>query len=251
LRQLNWYKHRRLEEIQRTATQLLSQIQDLGIPANELTQTRYRLLLRQLDHTTAAMTALVKLEQWQLHQSSETMPISTLLKRSLERVENLLKQRKLWAGVHGLEQGATDADVGNSSLLFKGLQTAGFASSLAIAGDIVKFELVLHELLVMACDRSQSGGRIDIWCRRLEEGLLELSITDNGIIEPHLLAALHHQTPKDVLATSPLNQPPGLHLLICQQLMQQLGGDLHFYQLPDNRVVSRLLLPLAVDSAYA
>ncbi|MBE9004605.1 GAF domain-containing protein [Fortiea sp. LEGE XX443] len=246
LRQLNWYKHRRLEEIQRTATLLLSQIDDLGIPANELTQTRYKLLLRQLDHTTAAMTALVKLEQWQLHCSSETMPIATLLKRSLERVENLLKQRKLWAGVHGLGQSATDTDSSNSGIFLKGLQPSSYPSSLAIAGDIVKFELVLYELLVVACNRSQSGDRIDIWCRRLEEGLLELSITDNGIIEPHLLAALQHQTPKDVLAASQLNQPPGLHLLICQQLMQRLGGELHFYQLPDHRVVSRLLLPLAV-----
>jgi GAF domain-containing protein len=249
LRQLNWYKHRRLEEIQRTATQLLTQIHDLGIPTNELTQTRYKLLLRQLDHTTAAMTALVKLEQWQLHQSHETMPIATLLKRSLERVDNLLKQRKLWAGVHGLGQSATDADSGNTGIFLKGLQPSSYPSSLAIAGDIVKFELVLYEVLVAACNRSQSGGRIDIWCRRLEEKQLELSITDNGIIEPHLLAALQHHKSKDILAASPLNQPPGLHLLICQQIMQQLAGELQFYQLPDNRVVSRLLLPLAVEQS--
>ncbi|MBD2455298.1 GAF domain-containing protein [Nostoc sp. FACHB-87] len=245
LRQLNWYKHRRLEEIQRTATQLFSQIEDLGIPSNELTQTRYKLLLRQLDHNTAAMTALVKLEQWQLHQSSETMPIASLLKRSLERVDNLLKQRKLWAGVHGLGQSATDTDSGNSGIFLKGLQSSSYPSSLAITGDIVKFELVLYELLIVACNRSQSGGRIDIWCRRLEEKLLEISITDHGMIEPPLLAALQHQIPKDILARSYLNQPPALHLLICQQLTQQLGGTLDFYQLPDYRVVSRLVLPLA------
>ncbi|MBU7587221.1 MAG: GAF domain-containing protein [Nostoc sp. TH1S01] len=245
LRQLNWYKHRRLEEIQRTATQLLTQIEDLGIPTNELTQTRYKLLLRQLDHNTAAMTALVKLEQWELHQSSEIMPIATLLKRSLERVENLLKQRKIWAGVHGLGQSATDADSSNTGIFLKGLQPSSYPSSLALAGDIVKFELVLYELLVVACNRSQNGGRIDIWCRRLEERLLEISITDHGIIEPHLLAALQNHTPKDVLATFYLNQPPALHLLICQQLMQKLGGTLDFYQLPDHRVVSRLVLPLA------
>ncbi len=118
---------------------------------------------------------------------------------------------------------------------------------MAIAGDIVKIELILHELLVAACYRSY-GGRIDIWCRRLDEKSLELSITDNGIIEPQLMAALCQNTPKDVLASSNLNQPPGLHLLICRNLMQELGGELHFYQLPDHRVVSRLLLPLAVNN---
>jgi GAF domain-containing protein len=245
LQQLNWYKHRRLQEIQRTTVLLLGQIQDLGIPTSELTQTRYQLLLRQLDHTTASMTGMLKLEQWQLHISSETMPIASFLKRSLERVENLFKHNKLWTGIHGLGQSVGEQESVDSSAFFKGIQTSDYPSSIAIAGDIVKFELVLHELLVAACHRSQSGSRIDIWCRRFDEEFLELSITDNGIIEPQLLAALHCNTPKDVLAVSHLNQPPGLHLLICQNLMQQLGGELHFYQLPDNRVVSRLLLPLA------
>lgn len=36
---------------------------------------------------------------------------------------------------------------------------------MSISGDIVKIELVLYELLVAACHRSEPGGRIDIWCR--------------------------------------------------------------------------------------
>lgn len=245
LRQLNWYKHRRLEEIQRTVALLLGQIHDLGIPTNELTHTRYQQLLRQLDNTTASMTGLLKLEQWQLHISWETMPIASLLKRSLERVENFLKLQKLWVGVHGLGQQIVDnGEEKNYSLLTYSSEELKH-QAMAIAGDIVKIELVLYELLVAACHRSTDGKRIDIWCRRLDERLLEVSITDNGTIEPQLLAELHQDTPKDVLAPSTLNQPPGLHLVICQNLMQKLGGELHFYQLPDGRVVSRLLLPLA------
>ncbi|MEH1969921.1 sensor histidine kinase [Nostoc sp.] len=261
LRQLNWYKHRRLEEIQRITALSLKQIHDLGIPANELTQMRYQLLLRQLDHTAASMSGMLKLEHWQLHISWETMPIASLLKRSLERIENLLKQQKLWIGVHGLGQPIEEQSPKNSSLA-RGVPTSSAQSSMAIAGDIVKIELVIHELLVSACNRSQIGGRIDIWCRRLDaskpsdtkhsstsggadhQTSLELSITHNGAIEPQLLTELHDNTPKDVLAPSNLDQPPGLHLLICQNLMQELGGELNFYQLPDNRVVSRLLLPL-------
>jgi phosphoglycerate-specific signal transduction histidine kinase len=118
--------------------------------------------------------------------------------------------------------------------------------SLMFIGDITKMELVLNELLVVACDRSLSGGRIDFWCRRVDEHSLELSITDNGSINQQLLIELYQDTRKDILASSDLDQPPGLHLLICQNLMQQMAGELHFYQLPDDRVVSRLLLPLAV-----
>ncbi|BAU06205.1 sensor histidine kinase [Fischerella sp. NIES-3754] len=241
LRQLNWYKHRRLEDIQRTVTQLLVQMDDLGIPTNELTHMRYQQLLRQLDNTTASMTALLKLELWQLQMSWETVPIASLLKRSLERVDHLLKQQRLWVGVHGLGQQEGEESAKNYSLLPH--------SSLAIAGDIVKIELIVHELLVCACQRSTTGGRIDIWCRRLDEQFLEVSITDNGDIESQLLTELHQDTPKDILAPSRLEQLPGLHLFICQKLMLQLGGELHFYQLPDGRIVSRLLLPLARSRA--
>ncbi|MEH2396799.1 sensor histidine kinase [Nostoc sp.] len=266
LRQLNWYKHRRSEEIQRITAHSLRQIHDLGIPANELTQMRYQLLLRQLDHTTTSMSGMLKLEQWQLNISWETITIASLMKRSLERIENLVKQQKLWIGVHGLGQQIEEQSPKNSSLA-KGVPTSNTQSSMAIAGDIVKIELVIHELLVTACNRSQIGGRIDIWCRRLDASKiidtnyfsattesehrtsLELSITYNGAIEPELLTELHNNTPKDVLAASNLDQPPGLHLLICQNFMQKLGGQLNFYQLPDNRVVSRLLLPLVGDDS--
>ncbi|MEH2325848.1 MAG: GAF domain-containing protein [Nostoc sp.] len=265
LRQLNWYKHRRLEEIQRITALSLKQIHHLGIPTNELTQMRYELLLRQLDHTAASMSGMLKLEQWQLNISWETMPIASLLKRSLERIENLLKQQKLWIGVHGLGQQIEEQSPKNS-LHAKGVPTFNAQSAMAIAGDIVKIELVIHELLVNACNRSQSGGRIDIWCRRFDaskplntkhssgsggtenQTSLELSITYNGAIEPQLLTELHDNRPKDVLAPSNLDQPPGLHLVICQNLMQELGGELNFYQLPDNRVVSRLLLTLVGDN---
>ncbi|WP_375468865.1 GAF domain-containing protein [uncultured Nostoc sp.] len=266
LRQLNWYKHRRSEEIQRITAHSLRQIHDLGIPANELTQMRYQLLLRQLDHTTTSMSGMLKLEQWQLNISWETITIASLMKRSLERIENFVKQQKLWIGVHGLGQQIEEQSPKNSSLA-KGVPTSNTQSSMAIAGDIVKIELVIHELLVTACNRSQIGGRIDIWCRRLDASKiidtnyfsattesehrtsLELSITYNGAIEPELLTELHNNTPKDVLAASNLDQPPGLHLLICQNFMQKLGGQLNFYQLPDNRVVSRLLLPLVGDDS--
>ncbi|MEH2336647.1 sensor histidine kinase [Nostoc sp.] len=266
LRQLNWYKHRRSEEIQRITAHSLRQIHDLGIPANELTQMRYQLLLRQLDHTATSMSGMLKLEHWQLNISWETITIASLMKRSLERIENLVKQQKLWIGVHGLGQQIEEQSPKNSSLA-KGVPTSNTQSSMAIAGDIVKIELVIHELLVTACNRSQIGSRIDIWCRCLDvsktvdpnyssastvaehQTSLELSITYNGAIEPELLTELHNNTPKDVLAASNLDQPPGLHLLICQNFMQKLGGQLNFYQLPDNRVVSRLLLPLVGDDS--
>ncbi|WP_017315908.1 GAF domain-containing protein [Mastigocladopsis repens] len=242
LRQLNWYKHHRVEDIHRTLVQLVTQMYSLGIP-NELAHTRYQQLLYQLDNITASMTALLKLEQWQLHITTQTIPIASLLKRSLERVENLLKQHKLWVGVHGLGQQVLDHGGQKSDPIVPNSSEGLKPQAMAIAGDIAKIELVVYELLVAACHRSTTGGRIDIWCRRLNERSLEMSITDNGNLDPQILT-LNQDPQKDFLAPSSLNLSPELHLLICQNFIQQLGGELHFYQLPDHRVVSRLLLPL-------
>jgi GAF domain-containing protein len=241
LQQINWYKHKRYEENQRNSASLLSQIKDLGIPKTDFLQVRYQQILRQLENTNTLIAELLKAEQWKLQIANDKIPIASLLKRSLERVDSLLKHQKLWIGIHGLGQNISDDS--NSSEK-NNAQLSQY--SLIVIGDIAKIELVLNELLVAACDRSISGGRIDFWCRRLDENSLELSITDNGTINQQLLTELYQDTRKDILASSCLEQPPGLHLLICQNLIQQMGGELHFYKLLDDRVVSRLLLPLAV-----
>ena len=237
LQQLNWYKHRRFEDIRQNTVTLLSQMHDLGVPENQLALTRYQQLLRQLDNTVASTTALLKLEQWQFTFNRETIAIASLVKGALKGVNKLLKHHKLWVGVHGLGQKSE----GEESYIDDSLISN---SQLKITGDIVKIELILSELLIAACHRSQNSGRIDIWCRRLEPQTLEISITDNGTIHPQLLEELQQQDFSDILAQSLIKQPPIKHLSICKKLIQQLEGQLDFYQLPDARVVSRLLLPI-------
>jgi transcriptional regulator with GAF, ATPase, and Fis domain len=237
LQQINWYKHRRFEVSQRATTLLIHQIKALGIPNTEFTQIRYQQMLRQLESNCSSMTDLFE-QQWQLQIVKEKTPIASLLKRSLERVDKLLQQKKLWVGVHGLGLNTADGTIQKTNVNLSHY-------SLIVVGDVVKIELVINEVLLSAVERSLPGGRIDFWCRRLESGLLELSITDNGTINAQLLAELYQNTPKDLLVPSYLDQPPGLHLLICQNLMQQMQTELHFYQLPDGRVVSRFILPLS------
>ncbi|TAF02336.1 MAG: ATP-binding protein, partial [Nostocales cyanobacterium] len=244
LQELNWYKHRRLQEIYRMTATVFNQIRDLGIPSNELKQMRYKLLLRQLNYITNSMKGVVNQEQWQLSLSWETMTIASLLKRSIERVDSLAKQQQLWIGVHGLAEPMQELEASHSSLPGE-LITASGSSTLATAGDIMKIELVLYELLVNACQRSPLGDRVDIWCRAIDSQTLEISITDNGKIDPQLLAEFNQETTTDTLNSESLNYPPGLHLLICQKFIKQLGGELQIYQLADQRTVSRLTLPLA------
>jgi signal transduction histidine kinase len=200
---------------------LIHQIKALGIPNTEFTQIRYQQMLRQLESNCSSITDLFE-QQWQLQIVKEKTPIASLLKRSLERVDKLLQQKKLWVGVHGLGLNTADDTIQKTNVNLSHY-------SLIVVGDVVKIELVINEVLLSAVERSLPGGRIDFWCRRLESGLLELSITDNGTINAQLLAELYQNTPKDLLVPSYLDQPPGLHLLICQNLMQQMQTELHFY----------------------
>ncbi|MBW4654672.1 MAG: GAF domain-containing protein [Kaiparowitsia implicata GSE-PSE-MK54-09C] len=223
LEQLNWYKHRRLEEMYRILGVGVKRLNDMGTQPDALSSMRHQQVLRHLGSLLASMSPMLKNEQWQFHSNYETVALPSLLKRSLERVESLIKQRQLWSQVHN------DGTVN-------------------IGGDIAKIELVLCELLTLACLRSPSGGRLDIWCRALDARWLELSITDHGIIEPRLLEELHMGRSPDLLAPSILNNPPGLHLAVCQAIMQQLSSEFTLYRLEDGRILSRLVLPIAAQT---
>ncbi|HEY9623350.1 MAG TPA: GAF domain-containing protein [Crinalium sp.] len=223
LERLNWYKQRRIEEIYRTLGTSVRRLNELSHQKDALASMRYHQIIRQLGNSLAAIAPILRQENWQLHLEYETIPLVSLLKRAMERVESLIKQRQLWSQVHN-------------------------ETNLSIGGDISKIEFVLYELLTAACHRSPMGGRLDVWCRPMDIRWLELSITDNGVIEPRLLEELHTGRTQDALAPSTLDTPPGLHLAICQSLMQQLGGEFNLYRLEDGRILSRLILPVATTA---
>ncbi|MBW4581121.1 MAG: GAF domain-containing protein [Tildeniella nuda ZEHNDER 1965/U140] len=222
LEQLNWYKQRSLEELYRSLLPNLKRLQDLGNPKDPLFSTRHQQILRQLNDAVAPLSPLIQTEQWRLQTQLRTLSLVSLLKRSLGRVDGLMKQQQLWSQVHD-------------------------ETNLTISGDITKIELVLHEVLLSACQRSDVGGRIDLWCRQIDNHWLELSITDSGEMEPRLLTELETGRATDLLAPSTLDQPPGQHLHICRSLMKQIGGELNLYKLDDNRILSRVVLPLATN----
>jgi GAF domain-containing protein len=219
LERLSWYKQRRLEDFYRSVKTGVKRLGEVPTPKDALAATRQQQILRQLSDVIDPMQQVIQDEQWQLQVKTETVPLASLLRRALDRVDTLIKQRQIWSQVHN-------------------------ETNAMITGDIVKIELVLYELLLTACQRSRSGGRIDLWCRQLDASWIELSITDDGTIEPRLLEDLEAGRAVDLLAPSALDKPPGLHLAICQSLMKQMGAEFNLYQLDDKRIMSRLVLPM-------
>lgn len=220
LEQLNWYKQRRLEELYRILGLGVRQLNEISHQKDALSGMRFQQILRHFGTTLTGITPVLKHEAWKFHSDYETIPLASLLKRALERVDGLIKQRQIWSQVHS-------------------------EANLSVGGDIPKIEFVLHELLVAACHRSPSSGRLDIWCRQMDSRWLELSLTDGGAIEPRLINELQAGRGTDLLAPSTLDQVPGLHMSICQSLMQKLGGEFNLYKLEDGRVLSRLIIPIA------
>ncbi|MDX1978348.1 MAG: GAF domain-containing protein [Pseudanabaenaceae cyanobacterium bins.68] len=222
LEKLNWYKHRRLEDLYRSVGGNVQKLLDLDNSGDAASGMRLQQSLKQLQTAIASLPQLIRKEQWRLRANYETAPLAGMLKRSLERVESLIKQRQLWSQVHN-------------------------QANVVIGGDIAKFEMIIHEILLFACGRSQVGARIDLWCRQIDEKFLELSITDFGDLDPNFLEEINQGRHLDLLAPSTLDQPPGLHLAICQKLIQEAGGDLTVYKLEDARILSRLVLPIAAS----
>ncbi|MBE9138392.1 GAF domain-containing protein [Nodosilinea sp. LEGE 07088] len=219
LENLNWYKHHRLEDLYRILGKLA---QDLGqLKGRERSSvSELEVLQDQLSTVMENAETVLIGERWQLHTQQQSMPLVSMLNRLLERINPILEARQLWSKFHN-------------------------ESNVVLGGDMLKLELILYEVMAAACNRSPVGGRIDLWCRVLNLDWVELSVTDDGVFSPQLLDELNQGYPADVLAPSPLDEPPGLQLSICKLLLDQLGGEMSFSILEDGRTHSRLLLPLA------
>ncbi|MGF1536785.1 MAG: GAF domain-containing protein [Elainellaceae cyanobacterium] len=216
---LNWYKHRRLERLYQALGQQVEQLNELSHQKDTMASLRYHQIIRELGSLLKQTQPVLRDESWQVRPQDSALPLATLLKRARERIEPHVQEGQLWVQVHNKH-------------------------TLDIGSDPHKIELVLHEALACACERSPQKSRLDIWCRPLDFHWLEISVTDQGSVPPALLEALQNGRELDLLAPSPLDHPPGLHLGICQALMQQVGGEFNLYRLDDGRTVSRLLVPI-------
>ncbi|MGB3572045.1 MAG: GAF domain-containing protein [Phormidesmis sp.] len=221
LTQLNWYKQHQIEDLSRSLNDCLSQ---LNLRA-ETSNPRQQHLMAQLDEVVKRLEQVSHQERWAIALEHRETPLVSLIKRVSARANPLVQEKQLWSKVH-------------------------CESNLTIAGDIVKIEFVLYELLAMACDRSPVGDRIDIWCRPIDAQWLEISITDEGSVSPQVLKELRKGRPLDLLSPSTLHQPINSYLWVCQSLMQLLGGEFTLSSMEDGRTLSRVMLPLvhgAVD----
>lgn len=222
LEQISWYKHRHLEELHRSVQIGIQRLIEAAQPASQdaLAATRNQQVLRQIAEAMTPVQSALLNEVWQMQYRQENVPLLGVLRRSIDRADVLLKQRQIWSQVHQ-------------------------ESNPIIIADVNKLEMVLYEVISIAGQRSEAGKRIDIWCRQSDPRWVEVAITDDGTIESRLIKELEVAHPVDPLAPSLLNQPPGLHLAICKEVLRAMGAEFTLTRLDDGRIMTRLMLPAA------
>jgi GAF domain-containing protein len=253
LKWLNWYKQRRLEEFYRIMGQGFKQLNDIAqypnqngsdsleaapgeqqpspsenlrlkplhpLPSasNQLTFLRYQQLLREIGNALASTTALIRHEQWQLQNNHDPIPVANLLRRVTQRIKPLLKHHQVQLHIHR-------------------------AKHYDILGDRTKLDLILYELLLIACYRSFSTTSIEIYVEAMSQNQIKIDIVDSGYINPQLMTDLTHGVASDVLTPSTLDSPPGQYILICQQVIEQMGGQFSLTQNGPRQVITQLILP--------
>jgi GAF domain-containing protein len=225
LSELNWYKHRRLLDIQ---THLLDSLRRLGqvpeTPGNEAARwAKVVEIARGIRDLTASSQNLLQAEAWQVSPESTKVPLASLIRRSLKRLDPLVQKKKLWPRIHG------DAGI-------------------SIVGDPGRLEMLIYEIWSVSALRSPLQGYLDVWLQ-VEEGCLEILSADDGEVDPALIEALEMDPEEaqyiDPLVSSPLNTSPGLELSLCQRIMIRMGGQLSFYQTEEGRNISRLVIPIS------
>jgi GAF domain-containing protein len=225
LSQLAWYRQRYLEVMYQITSNNVHKLLDLAHPNPNGLGTTQQQILQQIKDVMTPLQQMLDEESWALQIKAETLPLIRLLRRCLDRLNGVIKQRQLWSQVH---------QDGNP----------------LVQGDVLKLELILYEVTLRACLRSPQGGRIDLWCRQFDPYWVEVAITDGGAMAEALMEELNQggELPASL-------KPQGLdlggeqdshwNLLICKTILKLMGGDLSITKLDDGRLVSRLMFPSA------
>ncbi len=221
LAQLTWYKQRHFESVYDRINHGVKCLANLKQPGQERTAIdRQQQIVRQLQDAMLPLQQMLDGEFWELQMNAESMPFISLLRRTLDRVDMVVKDRQLWMQVHH-----------NDNPL--------------VVGDGMKLGLIMYEILLSACTRSAVRSRVDIWCRQIEPSWMEVAVTDTSDLDPQLMEAVNYGHRWDDLNPLPMDDQEARHLIICKLLAQEMGAEFTIVRLEDQRIMSRLVLPLA------
>ncbi len=230
LQVLNWYKHCSLSLLHQSMIERITSLLQvdpkatLGVGEGGLGGVRTTQVLHQLEGILNALNPLLTQELWELKTDLSSVPLASLIKRSLRNLETICQQRQV------------------IPVILNNLGGNAYA-------DRWKLECIIFEVLLTCIFQTAPGNRLTILTKaaassqepRSTAQLLELIIVERVATNEESSANL--PAPATNNQQSIFNQlPPTLHGQICQQILKSWGGDLQFGKSSEGNFFTRLLL---------
>ena len=229
LQSLNWYKHCSLSLLHQSLGERISSLLQVDAKGplgegGQLQQMRTTQVLHQIEGLLSTLNPVLTHELWAMNVELTSVPLATLIKRSLRNLESVCQQRQI------------------IPTMLNNLAGSAYA-------DRWKLECIVFEVFLTCIFRSNQGSRLTILTKAFTASaespssqFLELVIVERpGDLEKKL-----EDTPARVKGNPPsiifTQAPPLLHWKICQQIIRSWGGDLQYSQPAAGNFSVRLLL---------
>ncbi len=233
LQALNWYKHCSLSLLHQSMIERITSLlqvdpkASLGVGEGGLGGVRTTQVLHQLEGILTALNPVLTQELWELKTDLTSVPLVSLIKRSLRNLESICQQRQV------------------IPVVLNNLGGNAYA-------DRWKLECIIFEVLLTCIFQTASGNRLTILTKAATNAqesrsaqLLELIIVER----PATIEESSANLPALATNDQPTNQqsiftqlPPMLHGQICQKILKSWGGDLQFGKSSEGNFFTRLLL---------
>ena len=229
LQALNWYKHCSLSLLHQSMVERITSLLQVDPKATlgegMLGGVRTTQVLRQLESILTTLNPLLTQELWELKTDLTSVPLVSLIKRSLRNLESVCQQRQIIPEVLNNLAGSAYADRW-------------------------KLECIIFEVLLTCIFQATPGNRLTILTKAVVTSpemrsaqLLEILIIEKPPLSENALEnppALVPNTDNQQIIFHQL--PPILHSQICQQILHSWGGDLQFGKSPEGNFSTRLIL---------
>lgn len=240
VRQRQWQiRHSRfLEQGQRQQLLVFINIQT-ALRETELRawQQLIRVLSHEIRNSLTPVLALSEHLQQKLPVGREQQALQLILERSRHLQDFVSRYSELNKplSIH-LQRIESDQLCHALQLLFDGQLIINAGPAITFVSDMTLLQQVLINLLKNAVEAGSPAGTVEIRCRQQSQMLIEVLDQGQGLLAPQDLFVPFY-------STKPTGQ--GIGLVLCRQIIEQLGGSLNLANRTDrsNGVCAQIILP--------
>ncbi len=206
-------------------------------PNSEPGNNSIRVLSHEIRNSLTPVLALSEHLQQKLPVGREQQALQLILERSRHLQDFVSRYSELNKplSIH-LQRIESDQLCHALQLLFDGQLIINAGPAITFVSDMTLLQQVLINLLKNAVEAGSPAGTVEIRCRQQSQMLIEVLDQGQGLLAPQDLFVPFY-------STKPTGQ--GIGLVLCRQIIEQLGGSLNLANRTDrsNGVCAQIILP--------